>query len=81
MRNREAERPRRLEIDDQLEARRLGHRQVGRLGAFQNLVHVEGGAPVAISEVRPVGHQPAGIRVFAVSVDRGQALPGRERHN
>src|SRR2546425_3184918 len=33
----------RLEIDDQLEFRGLLHRQVARLGAFENLVHEDGG--------------------------------------
>ena len=40
LRNRQADLLRRLEIDHQLELRRLLHRQVGRLGALQDFVHV-----------------------------------------
>src|ERR1043166_4285981 len=34
-----------LEVDDQLELRGLLYRQVGGLGAFQDLIHVVGSAP------------------------------------
>src|SRR5262249_39743778 len=35
----------RLEIDDQVKLHGLLYRQVARLGAFENLVHEDGGAP------------------------------------
>jgi len=35
-----------LRFDDQLELRRLLDGQVGGLGAFENLVHVAGGASI-----------------------------------
>ena len=34
-----------LEVDDQLEFGRLLHRQIGRLGALQYLIHERGGSP------------------------------------
>ena len=34
-----------LEVDDQLELGRLLHGQIGRLGAFEDLVHVDGALP------------------------------------
>ena len=45
-RNRQADLLGGLQIDHQLELGRLLDRQVGRLGAFQDFVHVGGGAPV-----------------------------------
>src|SRR5262245_53836920 len=65
-RNRQADLLRGLEIDHQLELRRLLDRQVGRLGSLQDSVHVIGDAPVAVREVRVVGHEPAGIYSFTV---------------
>src|SRR5713101_4410501 len=50
-----------LEVDDQLELRRLLDGQVGGLGAFENLVHVGRGAPKQISSVRSIGHKAPGI--------------------
>jgi hypothetical protein len=44
LRNRQAERLRGLEVDDQLELRRLLDGQVGRLGALEDLVDVSGRA-------------------------------------
>ena len=49
-RDRQAEGLGGLEVDDQLELRRLLDGQVGGLGAFQDLVHVERGAPEEIGE-------------------------------
>jgi hypothetical protein len=70
LRNRQADLLRRLEIDHQLELRRLLHRQIGRLGSLQDFVHVICDAPVAVREVRPVGHEPTGIYSFSVAVHR-----------
>ena len=46
--NREAERLGGLEIDHQLEFGRLLDGQVGRFGAFEDLVDVDGGAPIQV---------------------------------
>src|SRR3972149_4444844 len=46
-----------LHIDHQFEARGLLHGQVRWLGAFQDLVHVGGGAPVEVGELWRVGHE------------------------
>src|SRR5262249_50540269 len=53
----------RLEIDHKLEFRRLLHRQIGRLGSLQALVHEICHARVAVHLVRTVGHEPAGVAV------------------
>ena len=33
--------------------------KISRLGAFQDLVHVNSRAPIEVSEVRPIGHETA----------------------
>ena len=56
-----------FQIDNQLELRRLFHREVGGLSALKNLVDVGGGLPVQISLVRPVGHEPTRVHELAGS--------------
>jgi hypothetical protein len=51
----------RLQIDDELELLRLLHCKIGRLGAFQNFVHICSGAPVQVVLARAVGHKPPGF--------------------
>ena len=50
-RNRQADLLRCFQIDHELEFRRLLDRKIGGLGAFKNLVHISGGAPVQIVRV------------------------------
>ena len=64
-RDREADLLRRLEIDHELKLGRLLDRKVGGLGTLQDSVHIGGNAPVAVREVRPVGHEPTGIYSFS----------------
>src|SRR6202795_1982260 len=61
LREGQAEGPGGLEVDDQLELRRLLDGQVAGLGALENLVHVGRGAPKQISKVRSIGHKAPGI--------------------
>ena len=53
-RNRQSNLFRRLQVDDELKLRRLLHRQISRLGAFQDLVHVNSRAPIEVIVVRPI---------------------------
>jgi hypothetical protein len=46
-----------FQIDDQLEFRWLFDGQIRRLGAFEDFVHVSGGAAVKVSEMDSVGHK------------------------
>ena len=46
-----------FQIDDELKFRRLLDRQVGWLCSFENLVDIDGGAPVQFCNVWPIGHQ------------------------
>ena len=61
-----------LDIDEELELRRLLHREIGGLGALQDFVHVRRDAPVAVREVRAVVHEPAGIYSFSDAMHRRQ---------
>src|SRR5713101_6927850 len=79
-RDRQAEGLGRLEVDDQLELRRLLDGQVGGLAAFQNLVHVSGGAPIIISKVRSIGHKAPGIDKLPPWVHCRQPGLGRQVH-
>jgi hypothetical protein len=56
LRDRQAERLRRLEVDRQLELRRLLNGQVGRLGALEDLVDVGCGAATQVGKAGSVGH-------------------------
>ena len=53
-----------LEIDDQLELRRLLDRQVARLGTPQDPVDVRRRPTLQVGEVAPIGHQTAILRKF-----------------
>src|SRR3954447_5864240 len=43
-----------LEVDDEVEGRRLLHGEVGGLGAFQNTVYIVGSAPMHGGQARAV---------------------------
>ena len=58
----EAERFGRLEIDYQLEFRRLPDRQIGGRGPAEDFVDVTRGLPVEIVQIRPVAHQQTRLR-------------------
>ena len=63
-----------FEIDDELELLRLLHREIGGLGAFQNLVDIRSGASVQVADVHAVKHKPAGFYKLAVGVYRGETV-------
>src|SRR3990172_3202692 len=58
LRDRQAEGLGGLEVDHQLELRRLLDGQVGGLGALEDLIDIRGGTSEQVSKVRPIGHQP-----------------------
>src|SRR5262245_7940450 len=53
-----------LEIDNQLELRRLLDWQIGGLGAFQNLVDISRCTPKQLNKSRCVADQSAGLDKF-----------------
>src|SRR5947207_15974831 len=78
-RNVQSEHPRGLEIDDQLIFRRRLDRQLARLLAAQNAIHVAGRPAPLLDLVGPVRHQPALGCEIAIWVDRRQAMPRRQQ--
>src|SRR6266566_8053635 len=73
-RNRQADLFGRLEIDDELQLRRLLDWNIARLGTFQNLVYVRGGAPVQVGNVHAVKHKPPGFYKIALVVHDGEPV-------
>ncbi len=65
-------------VDHEFVFRWRFRRQIGRLGAAQNLVHLCGGPPVVVADRRAVGHQGTGFDVFLPHRHRRQAMPRRQ---
>src|SRR5262245_12789526 len=68
--HREAKRLCGLEVDDEIEFYGLLHGEVGRLGTFQDLVHISGDAPVHVGLAWPIGHQATSRHEIAEWVER-----------
>src|SRR5262245_50789349 len=73
-RDSETEGPGGLEVNDQLEFRRLLNRQVGRLSALENFSGVGPDQTVVIRFIAAVAHQAAGIDEPAKLVHGGQRM-------
>src|SRR5262249_2681672 len=71
-RDREAEGFGGLEIDDELELGGVLDGKLRRLGAVQDLVDVRGRLPVQPIEVWSVGHEAAGLDIYAPKERRRQ---------
>src|SRR6266436_252331 len=76
--DRQAEGLRGLEVDDQLELRRLLDWEVGRLGSLENAVDIRGSASRKILAVATVGHEPANLDKESRWKDCRQPLLGSE---
>src|SRR5215475_7419548 len=72
----EAERFSRLKVDHQLELRWLLNREIGRLGALENLADINAHLAISLRETWCVTHQAASSRVLAPRVDRGHCVAG-----
>src|SRR5262245_54253121 len=70
-----------LEVDDELELGRLLDRQIGGLGTLENLVHVNGSAPVEVKNVRAIRHEATGVDMELQGEHRRQVAPCREPCN
>ena len=73
-------------MSDQLKRRqfildRRLHRQVGRLLALEDAIHVACRVPKLVDESRPIGDQAAANDEVACEVNRGQFVSGRQRDN
>jgi hypothetical protein len=74
----QAERLSGLQVDDQLKRGGLLHGQVGGLGAFEDLVHIDGRAAAEVARAWPVGHEAAGLHKRPDVVHGRQVVRGRE---
>jgi len=72
----EAERLRRLEVDDKLVFGRRLHRQIGGLFAFEDAIDIAGGEAIRFGLIDPVGDQPALSNIAAERIDRWQLVVG-----
>src|SRR5262249_57657700 len=70
----EAERLRRLEIDDKLVFGRRLNWKLARTGALEDAVDIASSAPKHLRDVRAVGHQTAARRKVTKLVDRWDAM-------
>src|SRR5437763_12136976 len=80
LRHGEAERLGGLEVDDQLEGRRLLDRQIGGLGALEDLCRVSANQVKGSSEARSIADQAAGSDEFAPRIDRRNGMAQCQRH-
>src|SRR5438445_11627527 len=77
LRDREPQSLRGLEIDDQLELRCLLHRQIGGLGAVQELDDKCCRSPVQIRDIDAEGHEATEGHRLAEDENRGYPEPRR----
>ena len=63
-----------FKVDDKFKLRRLLDRQIGRFGAFQDLVDVNSRAAIEVIVVRPVGHEAARIDKLLLWVNSRQPV-------
>src|SRR5262249_23930491 len=75
-----AELSRGLEIDDQLECRRLLDRQIGRLGALEDLSDINADLEIDSHVARSIADQAAGRGEFAPIIDRRNGMTRCQRH-
>jgi hypothetical protein len=62
------------EVDDEFELRRLFHGEIGWHSAFENLVHIRGGAPVQSVDVHAVGDEPPASIIPGIPYITGSRL-------
>src|SRR4029079_16613522 len=79
----DAERSRRLKIDDELEFGRLQHRKVGGLRAFEDAAGIDDDLAKRVRDIGSVAHQPAGrdmVRVRKSCRNSGARRQGGKLH-
>jgi len=76
LRQRDPDGGRGLQVDCQVQFRRLFNRDVARGGALENFVHLDHGPATEVVKIRPVGHQKARVRKQRKLADRQQPVAG-----
>src|SRR5262245_31076134 len=74
-RNFETDSFRSLKIDNEVELRRLLHRQVSRLGSLENSIYILGRAAKLIVPIDTVGYQAADCYGLGKRMDIGHSIP------
>jgi hypothetical protein len=74
----DAERPRRTQVDDELELGRLHDRQVGGLGALEDAAGIDASLTKHVREVGSVAHQPAGCDIIMSRIGRRNPVARRQ---
>src|SRR6266481_6884568 len=74
-----AECPRRLHVDDELELAGLQNRQVGGLRALEDSTGVDADLMPRVQIIGPITHQPSDLGKFTKGIDRGNPIARRER--
>jgi len=78
-RDRKAERPCRLQVDDELEPDRPNYRQIGRFLALEDATGIQTDLPIPIRRARSVAHQPADFDMLAEGIHRRHPIIRCER--
>src|SRR5262249_45240481 len=65
----QAQSPGRSHVDDELEARRLLHRNLRRCHTLKDFIDLMGSAPETVREIGAIGHQAARFGKLAKAVD------------
>src|SRR6516162_7115347 len=81
LRQGEAGRVCRFEVDDEFEFGGLIDRDLTRFNAAKDLVHIVGNLSRRFGGIGPIGHQPATISVKTAWIDRRQPLVRRKLNN
>src|SRR5262245_5759508 len=67
-----------LEVDDELELRRLFDGQVARFRALEDLVDVDRSPPLHFGNIYSIGHQPTRLNKHSELIDGGDPVRGRK---
>jgi hypothetical protein len=74
----EAEHPRGLSVDDQLELGRLHDRQIRRLCTLEDTTRIDADLTICVLNGGSVAHQPADFGIFALRICRGDRVARRQ---
>jgi hypothetical protein len=76
----DAQRPRGVKIDHELEAGRLHHWQISGLFALENSAGIDGGLPIGVRKFGAAAHQAAGLHEVAPFIDRRNSVARGQHH-
>jgi hypothetical protein len=80
-RNSEAERVRGLEVNDQLEFSWCFDRQISGLRTSEYAIYIGGYSPIRVTNIDPVGYQPARPGDVTERVNCGKSVTRRQSHD